>query len=106
AFPNGRGNPDHRVEIVHRSYRPAQVAAGVVNARGRAKYGGLHALRPLYAPWCLNRPADGGLQLPLKLVPTPLAAAAIEMAADRHGHLFPSADDGAEMAAAEQALLR
>src|SRR5262249_16357765 len=37
AFPNGRGNPDHRVEIVHRSYRPAQVAAGVVERQGEGK---------------------------------------------------------------------
>jgi len=106
AFPNGRGNPDHRVEIVHRSYRPAQVAAGVVNARGQAKYGGLHALRHFYASWCINRRVDGGLELPLKLVQTRLGHASIQMTADRYGHLFPSADDGAEMAAAEQALLR
>jgi hypothetical protein len=28
------------------------------------------------------------------------------MTADRYGHLFPSGDDGAELAAAETALLR
>jgi integrase len=105
AFPNGRGNPDHRVEIVHRSYRPAQVAAGVVNARGRAKYGGLHALRHFYASWCINRRVDGGLELPLKLVQTRLGHASIQMTADRYGHLFPSADDGTELAAAERTLL-
>jgi hypothetical protein len=27
------------------------------------------------------------------------------MTADRYGHLFPSGDDGAELAAAEKALL-
>jgi hypothetical protein len=28
------------------------------------------------------------------------------MTADRYGHLFPSTDDGAELAAAEKAILR
>jgi len=28
------------------------------------------------------------------------------LTADRYGHLFPSADDGAELAAAEKAILR
>jgi len=105
AFPNGRGNPDHRVEMVHRSYRPAQVAAGVVNAKGKAKYGGLHALRHFYASWCINRRVDGGLELPLKVVQARLGHATIQMTADRYGHLFPSGDDGAELAAAEKALL-
>jgi hypothetical protein len=49
-------------DIVRRSFRPAQVAAGVVDARGRAKYGGLHALRHFYASWCINRKVDSGLR--------------------------------------------
>ena len=106
AFPNGRGNPEFRSDIVNRFYRPAQVAAGVVNAKGRAKYGGLHALRHFYASWCINRRVDGGLELPLKLVQARLGHASIQMTADRYGHLFPSGDDGAELAAAEKALLR
>jgi integrase len=106
AFCNGHGNPDDWKEIVHDSYRPAQVAARVVNAKGRAKYGGLHALRHFYASWCINRRVDGGLELPLKLVQARLGHASIQMTADRYGHLFPSADDGAELAAAEKALLR
>ena len=106
AFSNGRGNPDDWKEIVHDSYRPAQVAAGVVNAQGRAKYGGLHTLRHFYASWCINRKQDGGLELPLKLVQARLGHASIQMTADRYGHLFPSADDGSELAAAEKALWR
>jgi integrase len=105
TFCNGRGNPDDWKEIVHDSYRPAQVAAGVVDARGRAKYGGLHALRHFYASWCINRRVDGGLELPLKLVQARLGHASTQMTADRYGHLFPSGDDGAELAAAEKALL-
>jgi integrase len=93
-------------DIVRRSFQPAQVAAGVVDAKGRAKYGGLHTLRHFYASWCINREVDGGLELPLKVVSTRLGHASIQMTADRYGHLFPSNDDGAEMAAAEKAILR
>ena len=104
AFANGNGNPDAWKEITHDSYRPAQVAAGVVNAKGQAKYGGLHALRHFYASWCINRKVDGGLELPLKVVSARLGHASIQITADRYGHLFPSADDGAELAAAERAF--
>jgi len=34
-----------------------------------------------------------------------LGHAGIQMTADRYGHLFPSTDDGAELAAAERALI-
>jgi integrase len=106
AFPNGIGRVDTLPDIVQRSFRPAQVAADVVDAHGRAKYGGLHALRHFYASWCINRKVDGGLELPLKLVQERMGHASITMTADRYGHLFPSADDGAELAAAEKALMR
>ena len=105
AFANGRGNPDDWKEIVHDSYRPAQVAAGVVNAKGRAKYGGLHALRHFYASWCINRKVDGGLELPLKVVQEHMGHSSITMTADRYGHLFPRGDDRAELAAAEKVLM-
>ena len=61
AFPNSAGHVDNHADIVRRAFHPAQVAAGVVNARGHAKYGGLHALRHFYASWCINRKVDGGL---------------------------------------------
>ena len=104
AFPNQRGNPHTLTDIIFRSFRPAQVAAGIVNAKGRAKYGGLHTLRHFYASWCINRKVDGGLELPLKVVQARLGHASIQMTADRYGHLFPSADDGAELAKAERAF--
>ena len=81
------------------------VAAGVVDAHGKAKYTGLHSLRHFYASWCINRRVDGGLELPLKLVQARLGHASIPMTADRYGHLFPRGDDGAELAAAETAFL-
>jgi integrase len=105
AFANSKGNVDHRNSIVSNGLHPAQVAARVVDQDGRAKYKGLHSLRHFYASWCINRRADGGLELPLKVVQARLGHASIQMTADRYGHLFPRGDDGTEMAAAEQALV-
>ena len=44
------------------------------------------------------------MPLPLKMVRTRLGHASVQMTADRYGHLFPSADDGSELAAAEKAM--
>jgi integrase len=77
----------------------------VVTKAGKAKYTGLHALRHFYASWCINRKEDGGLGLPLKVVQHRLGHSSIQMTADVYGHLFPSGDDGAELAAAQKALL-
>jgi integrase len=108
AFPNSRGSFDHRITIVERAFKPAQVAAGVTkrgkNGKLVAKYPGLHSLRHFYASWCINRRVDGGLELPLKMVQARLGHASIQMTADTYGHLFPSSDDGAELAAAERAF--
>jgi integrase len=57
------------------------------------------------ASWCINRRADGGLELPAKVVQARLGHASIVMTLDTYGHLFPRGDDGAELAAAERALL-
>jgi integrase len=75
------------------------------NPRHRAKYTGFHALRHFYASWCINRRADGGLELPPKMVQERLGHASIVITMDLYGHLFPRGDDGAELAAAEQLLL-
>jgi integrase len=106
VFANSRGNIEHRNAIVEQGFHPAQVAAGVINGDGKAKYPGLHSLRHFYASWCINRRADGGLELPLKVVQARLGHASIQMTADVYGHLFPRSDDGAELAAAEKAFLR
>jgi integrase len=105
VFANSRGGIEHRITIVERGFHPAQVAAGVISAVGKAKYPGLHALRHFYASWCINRRVDGGLELPLKVVQARLGHASIQMTADTYGHLFPRSDDGAELAAAEKAFL-
>ena len=105
AFVSRTGQPHRLDAIIERFFHPVQIAAGVTDTEGRAKYGGLHTLRHFYASWCINRKADRGLKLPLKVVQARLGHASIQMTADRYGHLFPSQDDGAELAAAEKTLM-
>ena len=100
VFPNGIGRIESHANIVNRGFLPAQIAADVTTANGKAKYTGLHSLRHFYASWCINRRVDGGLELPLKVVQARLGHASVQMTADRYGHLVPRGDDGAELAAA------
>jgi integrase len=105
VFPTGTGNVENHSNIVHRGLEPTMIAAGVVTADGKPKYTGLHALRHFYASWLINRQKDGGLGLPLKVVQYRLGHSTITMTADVYGHLFPTGDDGDELAMAEKALL-
>ncbi len=105
VFPNGKGRLENHGNIVKRILGPVQVAAGVVNSKGGAKYGGTHAFRHFYASWCINRKKDGGLELPMKTVQQRLGHSSIVMTSDVYGHLFPRGDDGSEMAEAEKLLL-
>jgi integrase len=105
VFPNGAGRVENHGNILNRGLMPVQIAAGVTDEDGKAKYTGLHALRHFYASWCINRKADGGLELPAKLVQQRLGHSSIVMTMDIYGHLFPSDDDGAALAEAERLLL-
>jgi integrase len=105
VFPTTAGGVQYYANIAVRGLWPVQIAAGVVTRDGKAKYTGLHALRHFYASWCINRKQDGGLELPLKVVQHRLGHSTIGMTADVYGHLFPRDDDGAELAAAQRALL-
>ena len=109
AFPNSRGNIEHRNSIVEHGLHPAQVAAGVTklddSGQPVAKYPGLHSLRHFYASWCINRRVDGGLELPLKVVQARLGHASIQMTADTYGHLFPRGDNGSELAVEPQQVV-
>jgi integrase len=113
VFPNGAGNVEFHVNLIHRLFCPAQIAAGVVHktvtASGQvsiaAKYTGLHSLRHFFASWCINRKADGGLELPAKLVQMRLGHSSIAVTMDTYSHLFPRGDDAAELAAASNSLL-
>ena len=108
VFPTSRGNIIRHENIIRQIWMPAQIAASVTvqGKTGRAaKYSGLHALRHFYASWCINRKADGGLELPAKMVQERLGHAGIQILLDTYGHLFPRGDDGAELAAAERLFL-
>jgi integrase len=105
VFPNGKGNTESHANIVGRIWWPVQIKAGVADDKGRAKYTGLHAAWHFYASWCINRKADGGLELPIKTVQTRLGHASIVMTSDIYGHLFPRTDDGSELAEAEKFLM-
>ena len=102
VFPTGIGTVASLPNIWARILEPAQIAAGVVT-KGKAKYG-MHSLRHFYASWCINQKKDGGLELPPKTVQTRLGHSSIVMTLDRYGHLFPTRDDGKEMAAAVRAI--
>jgi integrase len=120
VFPGADGSVESYSKITRHALTPALLAAGITSPAldeggkpvrdedGKpivtAKYG-WHSLRHFYASWGINRRIDGGLELPLKVVQTRLGHASIQMTADIYGHLFPRGDDGAELAAAEQALL-
>lgn len=104
VFPNTTGALWDHSDIVGR-HLGQRCAAGVVDAKGEAKYTGLHAVRHFYASWCINRKADGGLELPMKVVQERVGHSSITMTSDVYGHLFPRLDDGAELAEAEKSLL-
>ena len=77
----------------------------MADGKGEPKYS-MHALRHFYASWCINRREDGGLELPPKTVQARLGHASIVMTLDIYGHLFPSGDDGTELAAAARRCSR
>jgi len=53
----------------------------------------------------MQRAGGGGLELPAKMVQERLGHANIAMTLDTYGHLFPSGDDGRELAEAELRLI-
>jgi len=101
VFPTGAGEIEYHSNILQRGLEPAQIAAGIVDGKGKPKYA-LHALRHFYASWCINREKEGGLGLSPKMVQERMGHSSITITMDRYGHLFPSGDDGAELAKAEK----
>ena len=93
VFPGRDGRPLVHKTMQHAGYWPAQRTAGVLDANGKPKYPGLHALRHFFASWCINRRQDGGLELPLKVVQERLGHSSVVMTADIYGHLFPRGDE-------------
>jgi integrase len=114
VFPNAAGRIMFYQSLVRDGLQPTMIAAGVTSVVKddaglvtaiMPKYTGLHALRHFYASWCINRKADGGLELPAKIVQARLGHSTIGMTLDTYGHMFPRGDDGSELAAGEQAIL-
>lgn len=114
VFPNGAGNVELHQNLITRGLWPTEFAAGVTVDTGKLdedgkpvlapKYSGFHALRHWFASWCINRKIDGGLELSPKAVQDRMGHSTIQVTFDTYGHLFPSPDEGAELAAAERAL--
>ncbi|WP_438750031.1 tyrosine-type recombinase/integrase [Pararhizobium sp. O133] len=114
VFPNTVGKIEDHQNMLRRGLWPTMIAAGLTVPTGKPdengeamvepKYSGFHALRHWYASWCINRKADGGLELTPKAVQTRMGHSSIQVTFDTYGHLFPAPDEGEEMAAAERAL--
>lgn len=105
VFPTTSGYIGRDNNLV-RAFKKMVRAAGLVDADGKPKYTGLHALRHFYASWCINPIDRGGQGLPPKVVQELLGHSSIVMTMDTYGHLFPRDDDADQkLAAAERALL-
>lgn len=110
VFPNGSGRVEQLNNILRRGLHPTWIAAGVSTDTGEKdaegnpilapRYTGMHALRHWFASWCINRKEEGGLGLPPKTVQDRMGHSTIALTMDRYSHLFPSDDDGSELAAA------
>jgi integrase len=115
VFPNGAGKVENLNNMLKRGLHPLWIDAGVTTDTGKIdehgnpvleqKYSGLHCLRHWFASWCINRKQDGGLGLTPKLVQERMGHSTIAMTMDTYGHLFPSDDDGSELAAAADSVL-
>jgi integrase len=102
VFPTSTG-----AVMFHRSMldsiAPVMTTAKITKG-GKPKYA-LHALRHFFASWCINPRSRGGRELPAKVVQELMGHSSIVITLDVYGHLFPSGDDRAELAAAASALL-
>lgn len=115
VFPNGQGRVESLGNMINRGLIPAQKRAGVTVETGEvdedghlavsARYTGMHSMRHFYASWCINRPEDGGLGLPPKVVQERLGHATINLTMDTYSHLFPRVESTDELAAAQAVLL-
>jgi integrase len=99
VFPNTRGNIEALPNILQRGLVPTVVRAGLLDAEGKPKYTGMHCLRHFYASWCIDR------KLPPKVIQERMGHATISETFDTYGHLFPKAEDAAEIAEAELRLV-
>jgi integrase len=99
VFPNGAGNVESHSNIANRGFYALQTAIGMVDDRGRPKYG-MHSLRHFFASWAIEHGYTP------KELQSFLGHSSIVMTLDRYGHLFPNKEDDQEkFARAERELL-
>jgi integrase len=97
VFPNGSGKVESHANIIEHGFGPIQVAAGVVNSIGGAKYG-MHALRHA----CASLWIENGMNP--KRIQKLMGHSTIQMTYDVYGHLF--ADAEGDQKAAEDIQVR
>jgi integrase len=98
VLPNGVGKVESLANIWNRGLAPAQVAAGIVTADGKPKYG-LHAFRHFFASWLIDRGFGP------KRVQALMGHSGIQITLDTYTHLWPAEDDHARFAAGELAVV-
>jgi integrase len=103
VFPTAVGAVQSLNNLARQALEEPQRRIGMVDGQGKPRYA-IHALRHYYASWCINRKADGGLELPLKNVSAMLGHSSVGITADRYGHLFPRSDDSESLDAAVSAI--
>jgi integrase len=103
VFPTAAGAVQGLNSMARQVLEEPQRKIGMVDTQGKPRYG-MHSLRHYFASWCINRHADGGLELPLKNVSAMLGHATVGITADRYGHLFPRSDNSAALDAAVSAI--
>jgi integrase len=102
VFATANGTPIDQANLLRRVLYPAVRAAALL-IDGKEKYD-LHSLRHFFASLCINRKAQGGLELPPKDVQIRMGHSSVAFTLDRYGHLFPSKDEKADLAAVERKL--
>lgn len=98
VLPNGRGKVESLPNIWNRHLAPLQVAAGIVGAKSKPKYGA-HSLRHFFASWLI----DQGFNV--KKVQTYLGHSSPVVTLTIYAHLIKGEDDHEKFAAGEVALV-
>jgi integrase len=95
VFPLDSGEVCDHDTMARHAFGAAQLLAGVVDERGRAKYGA-HAFRHWCASWLIDRGTAP------KRIQVLMGHSSITMTFDVYGHLFPTAKDEHEQLAAAE----
>ena len=107
VFPTRNGRVQSLANIRKRGLIPLMQKAAVTkdgSEKGKAKYGGMHALRHFHASLLINAREQGGLGYPPKVVQERLGHSTLAMTMDVYGHLFPRADDADQMQQLDKAI--